>query len=89
MEKSREPAQILRLIAVPQTVLMAATFLNSHVQIITRIASGYPIWYLWLAWAIQGHLGVQPRRISRYLVRWMVMYAMIQGGLYASFLPPA
>lgn len=26
---------------------------------------------------------------SRWVVRWMIMYAVIQGGLFASFLPPA
>lgn len=27
--------------------------------------------------------------VGRIVIRWMVLYALIQGGLFASFLPPA
>ncbi|RMZ79696.1 hypothetical protein DV738_g3215, partial [Chaetothyriales sp. CBS 135597] len=36
-------------LALPQLVLAIAAVFTFHVQIITRIASGYPWWYIWLA----------------------------------------
>ncbi|EXJ89447.1 hypothetical protein A1O3_02514 [Capronia epimyces CBS 606.96] len=71
-------------LAVPQLALAVLALTSYHVQIITRISSGYPLWYLWLAAKIQGN----PKRTVP-IIRWMVVYALIQAGLYASFLPPA
>lgn len=71
-------------IALPQLVLAILALSSYHVQIITRISSGYPLWYIWLAAKVMD----EPKRVSM-VVRWMVMYALIQAGLYASFLPPA
>ncbi|KAI9846257.1 MAG: ER membrane glycoprotein subunit of the GPI transamidase complex-like protein [Sclerophora amabilis] len=85
--------------AVPQLVLTVFAVLVYHVQIITRISSGYVIWYWWLAWTIspgddRSHRaaddrGKGNRGLSKLVVRWMVIYATVQGGLFASFLPPA
>ena len=83
----------LRRSAVPQALLAIMALLSYHVQIITRLSSGYPLWYLWLISSIRtperkgfiGSLTVLPGAI----VRWMVIYAMVQGALFASFLPPA
>ncbi|RMZ84049.1 hypothetical protein DV737_g1357, partial [Chaetothyriales sp. CBS 132003] len=36
-------------LALPQLVLAIAALFAFHVQIITRIASGYPWWYIWVA----------------------------------------
>lgn len=84
--------------ALPQVVLSVLALTSFHVQIINRIASGYPVWYITMACAIhapelavKGNC-VQLRLLARYsqwLVRASVMYALIQGGLYASFMPPA
>jgi len=71
-------------IALPQLVLALLALTSYHVQIITRISSGSPLWYIWLAAKVQD----QPTRFS-VVIRWMVMYALIQACLYASFLPPA
>jgi phosphatidylinositol glycan class V len=71
-------------LALPQLLLAILAFTSYHVQIITRLASGYPIAYIWLA----SETVKSPVRASS-IVRWMVMYALIQAGLYASFLPPA
>lgn len=66
---------------------------TSHVQIINRISSGYPVWYWWLAWlTLNNHkLPFYGRHIgsAHLVIRWMVVYALIQGGLFATFLPPA
>jgi GPI mannosyltransferase 2 len=73
-------------LALPQLVLALLAVTSFHVQIINRISSGYPLWYIWLA-ALAckgGHEG-----LSKGVVRWMVTYAFVQAGLYASFLPPA
>lgn len=87
-------AEMLRGLAIPQMVLALLAFTTYHVQIITRLSSGYPIWYWWLA-----HMILQDdedfvvfgkrMKLSALIVRWIVMYAVIQGGLFASFLPPA
>jgi phosphatidylinositol glycan class V len=79
-------ASMMQSAAVAQLLLVLLTFTSYHVQIISRLSSGYPLWYLWLA-----------RRLFHQkttgggtgIVTFMVMYASIQGVLFASFLPPA
>ena len=84
---------VARRFAIPQIVLVALALTSYHVQIITRLSSGYPIWYWWLASLIlKDHTTTfMGRRWSPAFVisRWMVIYAIVQGGLFASFLPPA
>ncbi len=79
-------------LAVPQLVLSVLALTTYHVQVITRISSGYPLWYWWLASNIvyQKPLRLGRRSIpTKVVIRWMVLYALIQGGLFAAFLPPA
>jgi len=84
---------ILHRLAVPQIVLAALTLTTYHVQIVTRLSSGYPLWYWWLASMVLEDCEVNllglKWRPAKYTIRWMIMYAIIQGGLFASFLPPA
>ncbi|RYO92015.1 hypothetical protein DL762_001844 [Monosporascus cannonballus] len=78
--------RLLRSMALSQLVLAALAITNYHVQIITRLSSGYPLWYFWLA----GMLGSPTNSaFGSKIVVFMVMYATIQGALFASFLPPA
>ena len=80
-------------LAIPQLVLAVLAFFVYNVQIITRLSSGYPLWYICLAEHIvlYSELGTEEKSFlrSNYVFRFMVMYAVIQGGLFASFLPPA
>lgn len=78
-------------LALPQAVIALFALTSSHVQIITRLSSGYPVWYWWLADMVVTESGKDGQKRCHVMVicRWMVMYAIIQGGLYASFLPPA
>lgn len=71
-------------LALPQLALAVLALISYHVQIITRLASGYPLWYVWLA-----QQTVKGDAHTSATIRWMVIYALIQAGLYASFLPPA
>ena len=84
---------LVRRLSIPQITLAALAFTTYHVQIITRLSSGYPVWYWWLAWCIYEDQGVSLAGLkvkpAPWIIRWMVLYAMIQGGLFASFLPPA
>ena len=92
-------ANVLKRLGILQLVLASIVFTTANVQIITRIASGYPLLYIWIAQQIQSeqHASVTgPKsktktgtRYAQLITTWMVMYALIQGGLYASFLPPA
>ena len=88
-----QPRSLLRIIALPQLVLTVLAVTNFHVQIITRIATGYPLHYVWIASKLCD--GSKLRLlggswdIGRWTIRWMIMYGVVQGGLYASFLPPA
>jgi phosphatidylinositol glycan class V len=75
---------------------MATT--SFHVQIINRISSGCALWYVILAVLVAGDDGRGPQQQGllgllggkkEVLVRAMVGYAVVQGGLYAAFLPPA
>ncbi|KAI1944200.1 ER membrane glycoprotein subunit of the GPI transamidase complex-like protein [Ophidiomyces ophidiicola] len=78
-------------LALPQAVLALLALTSYHVQIITRLASGYPLWYWWLAICLfkEGKHGfkgiVQPKTI----LHGIVLYGMVQAALFASFLPPA
>ena len=84
---------VARNIAMPQIALAALALTSYHVQIITRLSSGYPVWYWWVA-----SLTVENQKIAltgrewgtaMVISRWMIIYAIVQGGLFASFLPPA
>lgn len=90
---------VLPRFALPQLVLVVMAATSFHVQILNRISSGYPLWYLVLATEIcdrsagsrslLGVLGKYGRMTPKMIVRTMVGYAIVQGGLYAAFLPPA
>lgn len=82
-----------RCMSTSQLLLGALALTSYHVQIVTRLSSGYPLWYLWSAsiiledyklefWGQEWHMG-------KGLIKWIVLYGLIQGGLFASFLPPA
>lgn len=71
-------------IAIPQLVLAGLAITNYHVQVITRLSSGYPWLYIWLA--KQACQGWKQAEVS---IRFFMLYALIQGALFASFLPPA
>ncbi|MCJ1391525.1 ER membrane glycoprotein subunit of the GPI transamidase complex-like protein [Xylographa bjoerkii] len=89
----RSHRRLMQLISVPQLALALLALTSYHVQIITRLSSGYPLWYWWLARMIlsekRGTLPLAWVRKPYIVLRWMVIYAIIQGGLFASFLPPA
>ncbi len=81
-------------LAIPQLAVALLGFTTYHVQIITRLSSGYPVWYWWLAHIVieDGRNIAAPQKhikLGMVISRWMVIYAVVQGGLYASFLPPA
>lgn len=84
---------VLQILCVIQMMLAVLSLSSYHVQIITRLSSGYPVWYWWLSSAIINNGQVERPR-ARWsnpilVVRWMVMYTLIQGGLFSGFLPPA
>jgi phosphatidylinositol glycan class V len=83
---SENLASYLRSMSYIQLVLTALAITTYHVQIITRISSGYPLWYWWLAGVLAHE---KTAGFGRNVVLFMVMYASIQGALFASFLPPA
>lgn len=77
---------LARAIAASQGLVAVLAITNYHVQVITRLSSGYPLWYLWVARLL---MDARRRAWGRAIVVFMAMYAGIQGGLFASFLPPA
>ena len=77
---------IIRCMAAAQLLLAVMAFTSYHVQIVSRLSSGYPVWYWWLA---QNLAGGPKSGLAGGFVVFMVMYAAIQGILFASFLPPA
>lgn len=79
-------ALVVRSMAAAQMLLVALALLNNHVQIITRLSSGYPAWYWWVAACLRSP---KTRQLGSGLVVFVVMYASIQAVLFASFLPPA
>lgn len=83
----------LRRFALPQMILALLAVAVYHVQIVNRISSGYMVWYWWLAvmMARYDKSGVArtPWNLPRVIIRWMIVYGLVQGSLFASFLPPA
>lgn len=78
-------------LAVPQGLLTVMALTHYHVQIINRISSGYPLWYWYLVSSAMDSLQDR-RKHGRGLsvaAQAMVAYALIQGVLFGSFLPPA
>lgn len=76
----------IRTLAASQTILAVLAITNYHVQIITRVSSGCPVWYWWVA----GCLADKGKQSwGKGIAIFMAMYAGVQGGLFASFLPPA
>ncbi|KAH8730862.1 GPI mannosyltransferase 2 [Phaeosphaeriaceae sp. PMI808] len=80
-------------LALPQMILAITALTSFHVQIVNRIASGYPMWYFvvatWLVDEQTASSSVYVQRRNQWYVRGMIMYALIQGILFANFLPPA
>ncbi|KAL8703578.1 MAG: hypothetical protein Q9201_003251 [Fulgogasparrea decipioides] len=83
---------VTRCLAIPQLILAILALTIYHVQIITRLSSGYPLWYWWLASKIVDKESIRYAGFDisvKTVVRWMVLYAFIQASLFAAFLPPA
>jgi len=76
--------QVLRNLALSQLLLTALTLTTAHVQIITRISSACPVWVWYLATSRN-----ENSFLTNGFVTFIVVYSLIQGGLFASFLPPA
>jgi GPI mannosyltransferase 2 len=76
--------QVLRNLAVTQLLLTVYILTTAHAQIINRVSSASPVWVWFLAVAY-----VKNQSIAKHFVSFMVIYAAVQGGLFASFLPPA
>lgn len=74
------------LVSVQQGLLTFITFTTAHAQIITRMSSGFPRVYQYLAKML-----VQENHAKtwNYVVVFFVMYGMIQAVLFGAFLPPA
>ncbi|KAI1356079.1 GPI mannosyltransferase 2 [Xylaria sp. FL0043] len=83
---SQNLAAFLRSMALAQLILTAFAITTYHIQIITRISSGYPLWYWWLSNLLSDS---RTADTGRNIVMFMIVYASIQGVLFASFLPPA
>jgi phosphatidylinositol glycan class V len=76
--------QVLHNLAATQLLFTVYTLTTAHAQIVTRISSASPVWVWFLAVAY-----AKDESIARRFVSFMVIYAMVQGVLFASFLPPA
>ncbi|KAJ5544937.1 hypothetical protein N7535_006676 [Penicillium sp. DV-2018c] len=88
---STSPGSMLTRLAVPQGLLAIMALIGYHVQIINRISSGYPLWYWYLVTSAVdlGSSSLKQSRTLAVAVYSMVGYALIQGVLFGSFLPPA
>lgn len=75
---------ILNRLATTQILLAGMAIVGYHVQIITRLSSGCIVWYWWTAAKILHDDGGGP-----WILKWMIMYGLIQAVLFAGFLPPA
>ncbi len=77
---------LVKYMAASQVLLALLAITTYHIQIITRISSGYPVWYWWLARML---VDDPKSRLGSVTVVFLIMYASIQAALFAFFLPPA
>jgi GPI mannosyltransferase 2 len=97
-------AGLARRLAIPQLVLTGLAATTLHVQIIIRLASGYPLWYMFVAdipsstttktiEAVKANgnvVEIAPKSTWReWAIRGLVCYPFVQAVLFAAFLPPA
>ncbi|KAH6685062.1 mannosyltransferase [Plectosphaerella plurivora] len=75
-------------LAVSQVTLTVLALASYHVQIITRLASGYPVWYWWVAAGLRGS-DLARKQWANRIVTFSIVYALVQAALFACFLPPA
>lgn len=80
-------------LALPQLLLAVTAVTSFHIQIVNRIASGYPMWYLvvtlWLVDSQSTDQTEKPSPKAQWIIRGFVVYSLVQGMLFANFLPPA
>ena len=76
-------------LVLPEIVLALAATTSFHVQVVNRLSSGYPIWLLTLAGWVTSQGDGTGRMRTHWVIRGMIMYCLIQGILFANFLPPA
>jgi len=97
-ERALHTQRLVQTLAVAQTLLAIMALTSYHVQIINRISSGYAVWYWWTASCFQtlspssppsAAKGKKRRRLGQLVVIGSVVYAVLQAGLFASFMPPA
>lgn len=80
----------LRKLAFPQILLACMAIFSYHVQIITRLSSGCIVWYWWVAYRMSSGVRVEEGTDwSKWVVRYMVVYGVVQSVLFSGFLPPA
>ncbi|TQV94928.1 DUF409 domain-containing protein [Cordyceps javanica] len=77
---------LVRALAASQAIVALLALTSYHVQVISRLASGYAVWYWWIASCL---MNKSRHEIGRAAVIFMVMYAGIQAVLFSTFLPPA
>ncbi|KAI6783568.1 GPI mannosyltransferase 2 [Emericellopsis cladophorae] len=76
----------VQTLAGVQAFIAMLAITNYHVQIVNRLSSAYVVWYWWIASCLMQE---KRRDLGLGIVRFFVMYAGIQAGLFSSFLPPA
>lgn len=77
---------LVQALAASQAVVAILALTTYHVQVISRLASGYAVWYWWIASCLMDKTSASK---GRGIVIFMVMYGGIQAVLFSSFLPPA
>lgn len=103
LRRNDKTGKMLHALALPQFFLAILALTSYHVQIITRLSSGYPVWYIWLASMIVEEsnrvlplFGISKRQDGMVdgstgilVLRYLEVYGLVQAGLFSSFLPPA
>ncbi|KAF1734099.1 GPI mannosyltransferase 2 [Beauveria bassiana] len=77
---------LVQALAASQAIVALLALTSYHVQVISRLASGYAVWYWWIAACL---MDKSRRGVGRAAVIFMVMYGGIQAVLFSTFLPPA
>lgn len=76
---------VVKNMAASQLIMALLTATTAHVQIVTRVSSAYPVCLWYLAVSLKTGKGA----LVKNFIRIMVIYAVVQAGLFSCFLPPA
>lgn len=81
--------EVIRPIAIVQAVMLVSCVTSWHVQIITRVGGSSLLLTYWYTAELLGSTKLQEVKEGKLIVRYSVVWILVQAVLYSAFMPPA